>query len=161
MKVVPHIEGSEIVKLEVDGVVLSLTQNIPLSELSKVLEYLSFLGEYIDFTEVLEEEEELEEWTEDEISDFLNERNSRQITFFEILSEKGEIERDDLLEEMKRRLKVQEFRGLQLAGSLAGIGIRTNRLGKEYLYVKEWRGDYRYYRLAEKYAAIIKEWLES
>ena len=102
-----------------------------------------------------------EEWTEDEICDFLDERNERQITFFEILSEKGEIERNDLLEEMKRLLKVQKFEGLQLAGSLAGIGIRTNRLGKEYLYIKEWRGEYRYYRLAEKYAAIIKKWLES
>ena len=52
-----------------------------------------------------------------------------------------EIDRDAILIEMKERLNTKEFGGLQLAGSLAGIGIRTNRLGKEKIYVKEWGGN--------------------
>lgn len=93
--------------------------------------------------------------------DFLDDRNSRQITFFTILSEKGTIERKKLLKEIKQRLAVEKFEGLQLAGTLAGIGIRTNRLGKEPLYLKEWKGDDVYYSLAGKYAQIVEEWLEN
>lgn len=160
MKIVPHIQENEIVKLEVEGRTFSLKGNIPLEELQKIMDHFNYLEKFIDFSIIEKEKPKLEEWTKEEIFNFLDDRNTNQITFFNILYDKGKIGREKVLEEMKKKLDVQKFKGLQLAGILAGIGIRTNRLRKEHLYVKEEKREGDYYFLNGKYAGVVEEWIE-
>lgn len=159
MAIKPTIEEGKVTKIEIGNVQLPLKKNISFEELPKVVEKLEYLSQFIDFSKTGEVKVPRTEWTKEEAFDFLNNRNQRQITFFRILAEKGEIRRKDLIKEMKNRLNDPKFRGLILAGILAGIGIRTNRLNKEYLYEQNWKTDGWYYKLNEKYATIIEQWL--
>jgi hypothetical protein len=135
-----------------------------LSDLTQIVEALNILSSHLDFESIGEASEEEDEWLRDEIYVFLNNRNSRQILFFEILSEHEEINREGLVQEMAERLSRLNYSGRNLAGTLAGIGIRTHSLEKTSLYNKEWReeedGWNCYYSLTPSYSTIIKAWLE-
>jgi len=99
--------------------------------------------------------------TEEEVFTFLDDRNERQITFFEILAEKGEVSITNVVNESRKRLDEHEFKGLTLAGVLGGIGIRTNRMNKEPLYETSWKLDKLHYKLNDEYASFVMEWLKA
>lgn len=165
MSLKPYIDGDVVKKIEVGGRVIPARNNgVPLSELTQIIEAFNTLMKYFDFESIGKVEDEAKEWSKDEIFDFLGERNARQILFFRILSEHEEIDKDSVIEKMSKELKKPSYSGRTLAGSLAGIGIRTNTLKKEPLYEKKWReeedGWVDYYKLSPSYAPIIEEWLE-
>ena len=130
-------------------------------ELPKIIEAIEYLKQYIDFSSIEGEKILRNAWNKEELINFLNRRNENQITFFKILVDSGEISRKNLINEMANRLNIEDFSGLSLAGILAGIGIRTNRLKKEKLYKKLHKIDDTYYTLDDKYANTIEEWLLS
>lgn len=165
MSIKPYIDGDVVRKIEIGGKIIpARNQGINLSDLPQVVQALNLLIEHLDFEAIGEAEEEAEEWSRDEIFDFLEDRNSRQIMFFRILSENEEIDRERLVQTMAQKLERRDFGGRSLAGILAGIGIRTNSLGKEPLYEKDWQEDEGewvcYYKLSASYTPIIREWLE-
>lgn len=164
MSVKPHIEGDTVTKIEVAGkIIRARNRGFPLTDLPEVVGALNIIQMYLDLESIGEAEEEVNEWTREEIFEFLDERNSRQILFFRILSERPEIDRENLVREIGRRLNRASYTGRNLAGTLAGIGIRTNALGKEPLYEKKSReeeDEWKYhYWLTPSYEPIINEWL--
>lgn len=165
MSLKPYIDGGVVKKIEVGGwVIPARNTGVPISDLAQIIEAFNLLMKYFDFESIGTVKEEEKEWSREEIFDFLNERNKRQILFFRILSENEQIDRDALIKRMAKELKKPDFDGRTLAGSLAGIGIRTNALEKEPLYGKNWVEEddewVCYYKLSPSYAPIIKEWLE-
>lgn len=165
MSLKPYIDGDTVKKIEVCGrVIPARNDGVPLSDLTEIVNAFNTLMRYFDFEAIGKVEEEAKEWLRDEIFDFLEERNERQVLFFRILSENEEIDRDSLIGSMAGKLEDPDFDGRKLAGALGGIGIRTNALEKEPLYEKNWReeeGEWVcYYRLSPSYAPVIGEWLE-
>ena len=165
MSLRPYIDGDMVKKIEVGGKIIpARNHGVPVSELTQIIEAFNTLMKHFDFESITDVEEEAKEWSREEIFDFLDERNERQILFFRILSENEEIDRGTLIERMRKELGKPDFDGRTLAGTLGGIGIRTNSLGKEPLYKKDWREKDEewvcYYRLSPSYAPILEEWLE-
>ena len=165
MSIKPHIEGSTVTKVEVGSVIIpAKEEGLPLQNLGEVVEAFNIILNYLDFDSIFDVEEQLDEWTQKEIFDFLDDRNHRQILFFRLVSEVEEIERNELIDKMSDILDRSDFSGKQLAGTLAGIGIRTNSLEKERLYEANWVEEddnwVCYYSLVSKYRSDIIEWLD-
>ena len=165
MSLKTHIEGNTVKKIEVGGkIILARNNGVPMSELTEIIEAFNVLIKHFDFESIGEVEEEAKEWSREEIFEFLDERNERQIMFFSILDDESEIDRESLIEKMVKKLKKPDFDGRTLAGILGGIGIRTNSLEKEPLYEKDWREEDEewvcYYRLFPKYVPVVREWFE-
>lgn len=165
MSLKPYIDGGMVKKIEVGGKIIPARNNgVPVSELTQIVEAFNTLMKYFDLESIIDVEEEAKEWSREEIFDFLEERNERQLLFFRLLSENEEIDRETLIETMGKELKKRNFNGRMLAGSLGGIGVRTKSLEKEQLYEKDWReeedGWVCYYKLSPSYAPIIREWLQ-
>lgn len=161
MAIKTTIENGKVSGIEVGNIQLFLKQDVSFEDLPKVIEGLDFLGQFIDFSKIAVIKIPRGEWHRDEIFSFLDKRNEQQITFFQILADTEEISRKYLVTEMGDRLNKSDFKGLTLAGILSGIGTRTNRLNKEKLYEKNRKIEGTNYRLNEKYASIVKEWLKS
>lgn len=113
-------------KIEIGSVSLALRKDMSLEELPSVVERLEYLSQYIDFSKAEEAKPARKGWQKEEGFTFLDDRNQRQITFFEILAEKSEISITKVINEMRNRLNEPNFKGLTLAGVLGGVGIRTN-----------------------------------
>lgn len=165
MALKPYIDGDKVKKIEVGGNIISARNNgVPVSELTEIIGAFNILMKYFDFESIGKVEEEAKEWSKEEISDFLDERNERQLLFFRLLTEYKEIGREELISKMAKELKKPKFTGKMLAGSLGGIGIRTNKLEKEPLYEKNWKEDEDgwecYYKLSPSYSPIIEDWFE-
>lgn len=165
MAIKPYIDGDKVKKIEVGGSIIpARNSGVPVSELAEIISAFNTLMKYFDFESIGSVEEEAKEWSQEEIFDFLNERNERQLLFFRILTEYEEIGREDLVEKMAKELKKPKFSGKSMAGALGGVGIRTNALGKEPLYEREWKeeedGWECYYKLSPSYSPIIKDWFE-
>ena len=165
MSIKPHIEGNRVKRIEIgETVIPAMGEGLPIEQLADVIQALNTLVEHFDFNALISTDDQLEEWTRDEIWEFLDERNIRQILFLRLVSSSEEYERYELIERMSELLEIPEYSGKQLAGSLAGIGIRTNKLGKDALYRSDWREDSEgwsaYYSITEKYRAVISEWLD-
>jgi len=165
MSLKPYIQGTQVTGMEIDDILIPAKgDGVSIDHLADIIQAFNLLINYFDFGAVLNPEEQLDDWTRDEIYEFFTERNQRQILFFEILTEAEESERHELISLMAERLKRPNFTGKQLAGSLAGIGIRTNSLGKEALYVTDWRNEsdgwHCYYMLAPSYRDEIINWFE-
>jgi len=165
MALKPYVDGDKIKKIEVEGSIIPARNNgVPVSELTEIISAFNTLLRYFDFQSIGKVEDEAKEWSQEEIFDFLNERNERQLLFFRILTEYEEIGREELVDKMAKRLKKPKFNGRMLAGALGGIGIRTNKLNKEPLYEKDWKEDEDgwecYYKLSTSYSPIIEDWFE-
>lgn len=165
MSLKPYIEAGMVIKIEIGGKIISARNNgVQVSDLPMIIEAFETLQKYFDFGSIGDVEDQAKEWSREEVFDFLNDRNARQILFFRLLSENEEIDRETLIERMAKELKKPKFDGRRLAGTLGGIGIRTNSLEKESLYNKDWREEDEewvcYYKLSPSYAPIIEEWLE-
>lgn len=160
-----YIDGGMVKKIEIGGKIIPARNNgVQVSDLPMIIEAFETLQKYFDFESIGDIKDQAKEWSREEIFDFLDERNERQILFFRILSENEEIDRKGLIKRMAKELKKPRFDGRTLAGTLGGIGIRTNSLEKEPLYEKDWREENEewvcYYRLSPSYAPIVEEWLE-
>ncbi len=131
----PTIRGDRVVRLEVCGVEWPLKMEIPMGDFVKLAESIRFMAKYVDFERVGARRSVGEgPWTREELETFLRERNEAQKAFLRILAEHGEISRDELLEALRDRLGNPGYGAKDLAGIVAGINIRVNRLGKEHLF---------------------------
>ncbi|HDM26944.1 MAG TPA: hypothetical protein ENG27_01355 [Candidatus Bathyarchaeota archaeon] len=165
VEVKPVIKNGKVIRLEVCGMEWPLKKSIPVEDLLKVTESIQTLGEYVDFSGMRSIKPALEEWQPEEIYKFLEECNEVQRTFLKLLAENGEMTKEQLVDVMKKILNKPDFRGWDLGGALAGMGIRMGRLKKEPLYYIEKRRTggkvTHYYRINEKYRQTIRKWFES
>lgn len=163
MTVKPHIDGEKVKKIEISGSIIpAREEGFPLTELSAVIKALNYLDGILDFSLVGVAGDKVEEWTSEEIEEFLEERNAKQRAFFRLLIENDEIERDDVIKAIS---KIDaKFDGRALAGALGGIGVRTNTLGKVRLYSKKWKivdNEWHcYYKINSEYLDFISKWFE-
>lgn len=93
------------------------------------------------------EDEEVEEpvseraWTGEELAGFLGNRTSNQRALFEVLArQSGKISRKKLVEEMQSELDNPKFTGRSLAGTRAGITMRSDALNRERLIIESEQG---------------------
>ena len=131
----PTIRGDKVIRLEVCGVEWPLKTEIPVEDFLKLTESIRLVARYVDLARIGSRGElGGEPWTREELETFLRERNMAQRAFLKILAEHGEILRDELLRAMREHLGDPGYEAKDLAGILAGINIRINRLGKEHLF---------------------------
>lgn len=159
-----HKEDGMIEKLEFQGIVFKCSgAGLPVEALGGVVEALEVLAEHLDFREIFTKEEELTEWTWDELRGFLGRRNLRQVAFFRVLLRGAEIERGALMGAIAQDIG-EDFSGADLAGALSGIGSITVNRAKEKLYSLRWvteDGVRRcYYALNERYREILEKWFQ-
>jgi len=160
----PTIRGDKVVRLEVCGVEWPLKMDIPVEDFIKLTEGIRLVARYVDLTRIgLRGELEEEPWTREELEAFLRERNAAQRAFLTILAEQGEISRDELLKAMREKLGDPGYGAKDLAGMIAGINIRINRLGKEHLFTisrKRMRGKLvGFYKVNPSYKELLLELL--
>jgi len=131
----PTIRGDKVVRLEICGIEWPLKKDIPVEEFLKLTESIRLMAKYVDFKRIgLREGLVKEPWTREELLAFIKERNRAQKVFLKVLAERGEISRDELLDIMRDRLGDPGYGAKDLAGMIAGINIRVNKLGKEHLF---------------------------
>lgn len=173
LSISPKIMGSEIVSLEVEDVKLPLKKNLPLNDLPKLIEATEVFFSYVDIGTLSEyiaegeEEEELNEWKDEDLREFVSTSlRDSQATVLEVLVEYEELDREELIDEMKKRRSDPEYRGWDLGAQLAGITMKSKSLGYERPFAKEWRtiGEkwkcfYRLHR--ERYRSILRDALKN
>jgi len=164
VEVKPVIKNGKVIRLEVNGLEWPLKKSIPVEELLQVMESIKILGEYVDFREMGTIRPALESWSEEELFKFLDERNETQKAFLKLLVEEKEILKEDAIRKMKTILNRPDFRGWDLGGALAGMGIRVRKLRKEPLYyIKHIRvggSATCRYEINPKYKEAIRKWMQ-
>ena len=99
---------------------------------------------------------ESSEWTKDELFEFLGYRTDIQREFLKTLAEKDKVYNDDLLVELKRKLR-DKFGGYT-RGALGGLNRAIDLAGKELLHYSDWDEQGRFYKIESKYRDIIKRY---
>ena len=170
ISITPVIQSGKIISVEVQDVSLPLKKDLSIDELPKLVEAIEEFFKYVDierFGELVEEEEEeFEEWDEEALRNFVLTRLSdRQALALKVLTESKEVTREEFIEKMRKLLNNNKFRGWDLGGLLGGITNKSQSLGYESPYRREWRtvGDewYCFYSLTrEKYREIIDKALK-
>ena len=162
----PVIRGGKVVRLEVCGREWPLKAEISMEEFLKVMEGIQLLAKYVDLGKIgTGPARPLKgaRWSREELRAFLRERNEAQRAFLEVLAEKGEVTRKELLQELRSKLGRPDYSGKDLAGIIAGINRRIGALGKEQLFEIERRriGGHLdgVYRLKEAYRDLLLELL--
>ena len=95
-------------------------------------------------------------WSRDKLFEFLGYRSDIQREFLRTLAEKDKVYNDDLLVELKRKLR-DKFGGYT-SGALGGLNHAIDLAGKEYLHYHEWDDKGGYYKIVEKYRDMIKRY---
>jgi len=99
-------------------------------------------------------------WAKEEIHQFLSDSTPNQRALFRVLVKQGgKIPRRKLIEELQNETGNAQIGGLQLAGTRAGITMRTDSLGKEPLILVSERG--RVYELHPDYINDVKSYFET
>ncbi|OYD16854.1 hypothetical protein CH333_02475 [candidate division WOR-3 bacterium JGI_Cruoil_03_44_89] len=96
------------------------------------------------------------EWTKDELIEFLGHRTDIQRAFLRTLAERDKVYNDDLLAELKRKLR-DKFDGYT-SGALGGLSRAIKLAGKGYLHYHECDDKGEYYKIVEKYRDMIKRY---
>jgi hypothetical protein len=163
----PVIEGTEISSVEVGRMTLRLKQKVGIENLKDIIGAVEDFAKFFDLASISssEEEEEGAPWEDSDLIEFLSkETREDQIAALKVMSDKGEVNREQFIEEMKKALKNPGFRGWDLGGLLAGITIRSHSWGCESPYIKDERregNDWNtFYSINEKYAPLVKKWLK-
>ncbi|QQG48279.1 MAG: hypothetical protein HY247_05880 [archaeon] len=162
----PVIEGTDITSVEVGNTTLKLKQTVSLDSLQELISAVENFSKFFDLTSLGSADEGIKtEWNEQDLTQFLSkETREDQIVALKVLSDKGEVTREEFLNEMKKLLKNPGFRGWDLGGLLAGLSIRSRTWGYESPYIKEERREGNewdtFYRIKERYAPLIKKWLK-
>jgi len=158
MSIKPTIKGKEILKIEIGNINLIPKKTIDIDELAKIAELLEYLTERFNFQE-RKEDEELRDWSTEEIFDFLNDRTDIQRAFSKVVAEAREIYDAELLEKLRVLLNRPKLRLWDVGGALAGMTNRAvNALRKKPLFEIAWKNQVRYYKVNEEYAQILREW---
>jgi len=158
MSIRPTIKGKEIIKIEIGNIDLIPKKTTSIEELPTIVERLGYLTERFNFQE-RKEEERLDDWSPEEIIDFLNGRTEVQTAFSKVVGEAGEILDDDLLREVRKILKKPDLRKWDIGGALAGMTNRAvNTLRRKPLFEIDWKNGTRYYRVNQEYADVIRKW---
>ena len=98
-------------------------------------------------------------WSKRDLHAFLTDSTENQKALFKISARTDKISRRKLIEEMKDETRDTEFDGFKLAGTRAGITMRTNRENKEQLIITSDRG--KTYELHSDYKSDINEYFAS
>ncbi len=142
MEINPVIRGGKVVRLEVCGREWPLKSEISMEDFLKVMEGIQLLARYVDLGRIGAGPVAPPggaRWSREELEAFLRERSEAQKAFLEVLAERGEITRSELLEELRSKLGKPDYSGKDLAGIIAGINRRIGALGKEQLFEIERR----------------------
>ena len=161
----PTIRGDRVIRLEVCGIEWPLKAEIPMEDFLKLAESVRFMAKYVDFKRIgVLKSAAGGAWTREELEAFLRERNRAQQAFLRILAEREEISRDELLKAIREELEDPGYGAKDLAGVVAGINMRINRLGKEHLFTisrKRVGGQLTgFYEVNPKYKGLLLELLQ-
>lgn len=154
-KIEPIIQNKEIVSLKVNNKKIPLKKPMPLSFFSgEFLNSIEKIEEYIDFSNLFEDNDTIDEWEKADLEEFLPSLNRAQIIILKILSDQKEISRHDLVISFNKNTKTdREIDNKSLAGIVAGLNRRINSLKKEKLF--SIYSDL--YKLDEKYLPLIED----
>lgn len=154
-----QIEGIEGLSEKIQSILLPM-DNV---DIGKLVNVITEIAEFKSASPSEREEAEGEGierpeggWSTRDLHAFLAESTEYQKTLFKILARTDKIARRRLIEEMKEETQDTEFDGFKLAGTRAGITMRTNREGKEQLIITSERG--RTYELHSDYKSDISEY---
>jgi len=163
MDIKPVIRNNKIIDLEVSGVRFPIKEDegISLDKLPEITGALEVLDKYVDITKVGSSERVKDEWTENELADFMKDNTELQKAILEVLLKEKEISEKELIKKLSAELH-RNVRGWDIGGAIAGIHNRAiNTWGKEKLIEKEWKrvnGKWmRFYRITPKYVEVIKK----
>jgi hypothetical protein len=161
------IKNGEIKQVIIGDIILPLKKKIKLSEAEKIESVLSFLEEYIDFSNIgtekvmKNEKDQGFEWTTDELLSFLNQIESeKQKIFLKSLAESPDRLTWNHLKDIMKQ-KGEEIVSFSMAGILSCFARRAKHFGKKEDFWEsnqEYKTGERYYRLKEPYKKIFTEY---
>lgn len=130
-------EDGEIVSVE--GLMFGskefdLKHPVPLEKYNELQQNIKFLLEYFPVTC----EEITEEWSQEEINEFLEDSIKNQLLFLKILAEKGKNDEKVSASMMKEYLEKEGLNVPSLRGRTSGITRRTRGLGKRDIFSSYW-----------------------
>ncbi len=154
-KVAPVFQNKSVISLKINEKKIPLKKEMPITFFtSKFLEAFSIIEEYVDFSIIFEDDNRIENWSKGELHNFLETLSEAQQEIIKIITKEETITRDNLVEQLNEQLDNEEFlNNKSLAGIVAGLNSRINRLKKEKFFNIHSNN----YKINETYTKFLKE----
>jgi len=161
------IREGKVVHCTVRGVdfPIKVEGGIDMTKFGELTKTFEVLDKYVDIPNIGMEEGVGEEWTEEELGEFMTGNNDTQTALFKILLSEGSLLRQEFVKKLAEELG-RKVSGWTLGGALAGINNRAkNTWGKQLLIEAEWKRlngkDWGcFYTLVPKYKDMIRRCLK-
>lgn len=152
-RIAPIILNKMVISLRINDKKIPLKKKMPVTYFTgDFLESFSNIEEYIDFSILFNNNIEIEDWSEEELRDFMETLSEQQQEIIKIITKENKISRDNLVNKLINHFNNAEtFNNKTLAGVVAGMNRRVNRLRKEKFFII--RLDT--YKINEKYRELL------
>ena len=136
-RIAPVIQNKAVISLKINEKKIPLKKEMPIAFFTgKFLEAFGIIEEYVDFSIIFEDDNRIESWSKEELHKFLETLSVPQQEIIKILTKEGAITRDNLVGQLnEKRDDGEVLNNKSLAGIVAGLNRRINRLKKERFFI--------------------------
>lgn len=154
-RIAPVIQNKAVISLKINEKKIPLKKEMPIAFFTgKFLEAFGIIEEYVDFSIIFEDDNRIESWSKEELHKFLETLSIPQQEIIKILTIEEAITRDSLVSQLNEQLDDGEvLNNKSLAGIVAGLNRRINRLKKEKIFIIHSNT----YKINETYRIFLKE----
>ena len=154
-RIAPIIQNKAVTSLKINKKKIPLKKEMPIAFFTgKFLEAFGIIEEYVDFSIIFEDDNRIENWSKEELQKFLETISVPQQEIIKILTIEEAITRDNLVDQLNEQLDNGEvLNNKSLAGIVAGLNRRINRLKKERFFIIHSNT----YKINETYRKFLKE----
>jgi len=147
--ITPCIDGQEVTSLKINEKAIPLKEPMPIEFFFKdFIPAFGVIEAYLDLSGVFQEGDVIEEWNDEELSQFLLDLSPDQRDVIKVINKEAKISRIDLIKELNANRNEDNIIGSKkLAGILAALNRKINKKNREKFFLIG--GDY--YRINEKY----------
>ncbi len=154
----PIIIDNNVVKLKINNREITLKNKLPIQIFTTtILPLLNELNKYFEL-EIFSMNENVSEWRDDEINDFLIQLPESQVEIIKFIVQHQKISREDLAKKLSDKgiLENSQEINKKLAGIVAGLSRKINNLGKEQIFNISHNFYYINTKLSQKISSILK-----
>ena len=154
-RIAPIIQNKAVISLKINEKKIPLKKEMPIAFFTgKFLEAFDIIEEYVDFSIIFEDDNRIENWSKEELHNFLETLSVPQQEIIKILTIKETITRDNLVDQLNEQLDDGKvLNNKSLAGIVAGLNRRINRLKKERFFIIHSNT----YKINKTYRKFLKE----
>ncbi len=154
-RIAPVIQNKAVISLKINEKKIPLKKEMPFAFFTgKFLEAFGIIEEYVDFSIIFEDDNRIDSWSKQELHKFLETLSVTQQEIIKILTIEEAITRDSLVGQLNEQLEDGDvLNNKSLAGIVAGLNRRINRLKKERVFIIHSNT----YKINENYRKFLKE----